>query len=70
MKKNVIDRKNLPMHWPVNITLIAALLIKVYDVPDFWCGIILTVMVILWLAVGYSIFTSKQVDIFEKEGPT
>jgi len=67
MKTKKINCKNLPVYWPVNITLVLIMMMKVYDVPDFCCGIIWTMIVVLWLASGYVIFASESVDIFKEE---
>jgi len=58
-----IARDNLPFYTPVNQTLIWALVLKVFDVPEWAWGLIILWVVLLWIAFIHDVLTTKEKDV-------
>ena len=60
MTRKVIDRDQLPSHWPVVGTLVWWLVLERLDAPGWVWGSVGAVVFLAWLAIGYRIFTDKD----------
>lgn len=68
MKEPKIHYKNIPPHFPTLPTMIIYLLVDKYKVPEFWLGVIWLILSLWWVGSIITIFNSKFIDIFKKEG--
>jgi len=66
-KRKVVSQKNLPMPWPVALTWLAALSQSVWNMPGWSIGVMWTMVVIVWLIVAITIFTSEQKELFNDD---
>jgi hypothetical protein len=68
MKKiQVIKRSNLPAKPPYALTTIAYLLMDKFQASGMVQGAVWTLIILLWIAVIYSMFTCDEVDLFENK---
>jgi hypothetical protein len=65
MRRKVIHAKNLAAHWPTGGTAIVWLLLDRFHPPGWFQGFAWTMMALVWIAVGYGVFTNDPVDIFK-----
>lgn len=66
-KQKVVGYANLPTRPPLTESLVFFLLVRVYDVPMFWCGLMAGFLFLYWLAVLLVIFFGQEtMDIFRE----
>lgn len=58
-----IARNNMPFYLPVNHTLIWALVLKVFDVPEWAWGLIILWVALLWIAFIHDVLTTEEKDV-------
>jgi len=67
LKRKVVDRKNLPVYFPVQLTIIAYLLLDKFNASGLVWGIVGTLFVILWFGVIITWANQESFDIFKQE---
>ena len=65
-KRKVIDSNNLPTKMPLHLSLTIILIIKVFNTSELWCGVMYTLLALLWLSYIYRRFTETDHDIFDE----
>jgi hypothetical protein len=68
-EKKVISYRNIPRRPPINITLIAALVCKVFEAPGWLWGGMGAIVLLFWLIYVAKVATEKEisVDLFEEK---
>lgn len=68
MKVKVVHHKNLPTKLPINITLIAWLMLDRLDAPQLAWGIVGTVLAFIWIVLVIAMFVEEKVNLFPADG--
>ena len=65
MKRKVVSYENSPVKAPVSITLVVYLMYDLGHFNQFWSGIILCIMALIWIKFIALKVTQEENDIFE-----
>lgn len=66
-KRKVINSRNMPMNTPLYQTLAVVLALIEFEAPEWVCGVVGTILVIVWLGWIISIFNTEQLPPFGEE---
>ena len=67
MSKKVISRSQIPVGLPINTTISAYLLLDKFSASDLVCGIVWTLITIIWIGAILSIMTDTSITLDLKE---
>lgn len=63
--KFVISRRNLPTKLPLTQSIVIAIAIDYYKAPEWFCGVVITLYVIIWIACIIDFFREKDIIVFD-----
>ena len=66
-KSKVLKYNNLPVRFPVSSTIVCAMALDYYDVPQWVIAVVGLWMAIVWAERIYRFFTEQTIDILENE---
>lgn len=64
LKKTVINRRNLPAKPPFTPTLVIALALDYWNIPQWACGAIVLLIVLVWIGAIIRICNDTEIDLF------
>ena len=63
----VIHRKNLPARLPIFPTIIGAMAIEVWNLPEWSIGALCVFGLLIWIAAIWALYKNEFIDIFKQE---
>lgn len=64
-KLQYISKGNLSPNLPIQFTALVYLFMDKFNAPGWLWGVVITILVILWLAIFYVLANAKHIDIIK-----
>lgn len=68
-KKKKIARSNLPVKFPIQLTVVVALALDYWNAPEWLIGAVSLLMVFLWIGVIKEVWEKEDVDLLNNDKP-